>query len=129
MTGWRTMDSAPKDGTRIIGSNDDETVYVCAWFFDDPGEGYEDGDWLEYGTDVVRPTRWMPLPEGEERDDKDALLDDYEKRIARLEQSLTAARARIARLESIAPTAQTWSWDSSTLASRLDERTRGSSAR
>ncbi len=59
--GWQTMDSAPKDGTAIIGSNDDETAYICAWVADD-AEG--NGDWLAYGSDVVNPRRWIPVPSG-----------------------------------------------------------------
>ncbi|TIM14502.1 MAG: hypothetical protein E5Y67_12550 [Mesorhizobium sp.] len=56
--GWHTMDSAPKDGTRIIGSADEESVFACQWFADEDGDGY----WLAYGSDVVNPKRWMSMP-------------------------------------------------------------------
>lgn len=59
VAGWQAMDSAPKDGTPIIGSNDDETAYICAWV---PDDDQGNGCWLEYGSDVVNPSRWMPLP-------------------------------------------------------------------
>jgi len=57
---WQDIATAPKDGTKIIGGTDDqETAFVCAW---DAHDGFNDGDWLEYGSDVVKPTKWIPLP-------------------------------------------------------------------
>lgn len=57
---WRSMDSAPKDGTEVIG-------YV--------GPAYEGGslilsyykwngspEWRDWDQDVWKPTHWMPLP-------------------------------------------------------------------
>ena len=66
--GWRTIDSAPKDGTDVL---------LCVWQEDGYGEidvgswGFiEKSDW--YGSDVIgwlsnygrieEPTHWMPLP-------------------------------------------------------------------
>lgn len=57
---WRDIGTAPKDGTRIIGgTNDEEDAFVCAW---DAHDGFGDGDWLAYGSDVVRPTKWIQMP-------------------------------------------------------------------
>jgi hypothetical protein len=58
---WQDIKTAPKNGTKIIGGteDDDETVFVCAW---DAHDGFNDGDWLQYGSDVVRPTKWIPMP-------------------------------------------------------------------
>lgn len=57
---WREIGTAPKDGTRIIGgTNDEEDAFVCAW---DAHDGFGGGDWLAYGSDVVMPTKWIPMP-------------------------------------------------------------------
>lgn len=51
--GWRAMDSAPKDGTRVIVS-DGLGVYGGAWWH----ERLE--VWLD--CDRCSPTHWRPLP-------------------------------------------------------------------
>lgn len=54
--GWRSMESAPKDGTRILG------------FFPNLENGFHDTAWIERlntwaSRDYpVQPTLWMPLP-------------------------------------------------------------------
>ena len=69
MDNWRTMDTAPQDGTRIlayVSSKPDEANVVEVWWepdycFDDYGVsvGAWDDDWdLSH-----RPKAWMPRPE------------------------------------------------------------------
>ncbi len=88
MEGWRTMDSAPKDGTHILavltreGIHDMDDVWRPAfseireiwyrpyvqfgmqlpWHAGDPFDGY-DGMGNEHMGEAV-PTRWMPIPRG-----------------------------------------------------------------
>jgi hypothetical protein len=65
MTGWQDIETAPKDGTRILlGSPGNEPVIGC-WVSDSFAHGDEASD-LPYGrlTDPRWvPTHWMPLPE------------------------------------------------------------------
>jgi hypothetical protein len=58
--GWQPIATAPKDGAQIIGRTTHEQVFACNWFWDDEEE--TEGDWLEYGTDVVRPKEWLAMP-------------------------------------------------------------------
>jgi len=52
--GWRTMDSAPKDGTRILVL-DSGTIEIASYDFN---------HWWVSGSDsdTAVPTHWMPLP-------------------------------------------------------------------
>ena len=60
--GWRDIESAPKDGTTLIGF-DASREY-------EPEEGlgavefmrFLDGSWLDPCTHTMKPTHWMPLP-------------------------------------------------------------------
>jgi hypothetical protein len=64
---WRPIETAPKDGTRIIlyqpgGDGDDpsRTTDIGAW------GRWEGASWcwvMTAGDGWVRPTHWMPLPE------------------------------------------------------------------
>lgn len=75
---WQPIETAPKDGTEIIGFRPDQGVFVFRWAWmeefvpkdqnGDPTEDYDDAfacwwhdrwDWLE---GELRPTHWMPLP-------------------------------------------------------------------
>ena len=57
---WKPIDTAPKDGTCILGYADDETTVVYwfhvgrNWELSVSGAYCDDGEWT--------PTHWMPLP-------------------------------------------------------------------
>ena len=55
---WRTIDSAPKDGTAIIlyGAKGRYKVLVAKWDANWKAWQSEPGKWTAY------PTHWMPLP-------------------------------------------------------------------
>lgn len=57
--GWRTMDSAPKDGTEIIVGGKGY-AYGAMWLNDDWFVMDSDGSVTEL---VEPPTHWQPLPE------------------------------------------------------------------
>jgi hypothetical protein len=61
---WKTIESAPRDGTDILAW-DGETLTVVCW-----DESLKATDapscWALYNrfaTDAVEPTHWMPLPD------------------------------------------------------------------
>lgn len=61
--GWLPIESAPKDGTRILALWSDECAASAIWHNHDQG-----GNWY---TDIgfsklIEPTHWMPLPETKE---------------------------------------------------------------
>lgn len=63
MSEWRTIESAPKDGTVFLGYRDGR-YRECyrvereeeTWFFGGTIGAHKNAPWL-------RPTHWMPLPE------------------------------------------------------------------
>ena len=67
---WRTIDSAPRDGTCVLLSCGTEDPFLSCglWFSyerDAPrSDGYQWEGWVEpYDhTDLTDPTHWMPLP-------------------------------------------------------------------
>ena len=73
---WQTIDSAPKDGTRILawdGKTQEViwwgTVRINARDFENPDAMEDFTDWFwggfddeYYCYDVFEPTHWMPLP-------------------------------------------------------------------
>lgn len=55
---WQPIETAPKDGTRVLVVEEGE--YHVAWFVDAPGAG-----WVHAADDyniVMEPTHWQPLP-------------------------------------------------------------------
>lgn len=71
MSDWRTIDSAPRDGTWIIAFNS-QGVFPCAWCeepdYDDyrgwsaAGSGYGGALYSLHNGVFDNPTHWMPLP-------------------------------------------------------------------
>lgn len=60
---WKSIESAPRDGTRILYGNRFDEIGHCRW-----AEGYREGDepcwWDTERDDEVVPTHWMDaLPE------------------------------------------------------------------
>jgi hypothetical protein len=55
---WRTIDSAPKDGTRVLV--DTVLGVFIAWWDDDY---WEDAVRTFNGGPPLKPLHWMPLPE------------------------------------------------------------------
>jgi len=57
--GWRTITTAPKDGTNILYRNQFREIGFCHW-----NEGYDDEDqpcwWDNERDDEVVPTVWLP---------------------------------------------------------------------
>jgi hypothetical protein len=64
MSDWQPIDSAPKDGTEILGHNDG--VYaIVSWQTHRTMTGIY-GNWADragYLESYERPTHWQPLPE------------------------------------------------------------------
>lgn len=72
MSEWKTIESAPKDGTIILlyENNKDGMELGCCgvgvgfWMYQDPWKGEE--YWADaYSMDLLmdNPTHWMPLPQ------------------------------------------------------------------
>ena len=64
MSAWQPIETAPKDGTRILAYGLERKRYwivdVVRWH--QPGNPVHDGFWI--GTHyTIKPTHWMPLPE------------------------------------------------------------------
>ena len=66
---WQPIETAPKDGTKILVNGKFNSV--IAWFGADPNNGNEEEEWLSgdgddfscgYYYTPVDPTHWMPLP-------------------------------------------------------------------
>jgi Protein of unknown function (DUF551) len=66
MTEWQPIETAPKDGTRILaygrcGFDDISGIATVAWIYEkwvcDPNEA------TEYDYEECQVTHWMPLPE------------------------------------------------------------------
>ena len=67
MTKWQLIETAPKDGTKILIYEDlgwEKLIYVVRWV--DAWVNPSIGAWLEAdgeGHATYDPTHWMPLPE------------------------------------------------------------------
>jgi hypothetical protein len=68
MSEWKTIDSAPKDGTWMLGYYPNDRV-AKVWTVMCEKEGdyetwYGDHHSITHGTEKEAPTHWMLLPEG-----------------------------------------------------------------
>ncbi|CAN7173600.1 hypothetical protein [Brevundimonas sp. LjRoot202] len=55
--GWRPIETAPRDGSKVIGQAASGDVYRMWW------HEFEEGcDWQDDADSEVRPLHWMPLP-------------------------------------------------------------------
>lgn len=54
---WRAIDSAPKDGTRVLVASHDFIVTAEFWVYEGTGLWRDDN-----GESLPQPTHWMPLP-------------------------------------------------------------------
>lgn len=74
VTGWRSMESAPKDGTQILLWDERRKLAISGFYHRDPGQnnpnGYEppweawlsDDDLVMWDDDQADITKWMPIP-------------------------------------------------------------------
>ncbi len=60
ISGWRPIETAPKDFTRILTIDGEQWVSIARWHVDDGNAG-EEGWWTD-GEAPIEPLRWMPLP-------------------------------------------------------------------
>lgn len=61
MSEWQPIETAPKDGTKVILCEADQPSDVCmGWFME--GEWRDYGDLGCNGMCNYEPTHWMPLP-------------------------------------------------------------------
>lgn len=68
MTTWQPIETAPKDGSRILVYGE-ETMLAVVWgpYYDfKPVQGSEKMGWTIWDADVggeaIHPTHWQPLP-------------------------------------------------------------------
>lgn len=58
MSDWQPIESAPKDGTFILGYPENGDMRLCRWVNRPTGQSY----WLTTGSTISRPTHWQPKP-------------------------------------------------------------------
>lgn len=61
---WQPIETAPKDGTRILIYHEQEGVHLVCWeqvSEKDRSYGWQDG-WFDIGTFPYTASHWMPLP-------------------------------------------------------------------
>lgn len=70
MAGWRPIETAPKDGTRVLVYQEDEasdmTPQIAWWITWHGEEGWHicwDNEPLQNNSAFAPPTHWAPLPE------------------------------------------------------------------
>lgn len=69
-TGWRSMNSAPTDGTRVllrcqlkaINGEAYQSVHIGQWTTSDRYWGVEDCDWFDDAGYYFVPNGWLSLP-------------------------------------------------------------------
>lgn len=54
---WRSIESGPKDGSRVLVVNDGQVM--IGWFDNEYKDAWQKDP---IGTTIIHPTHWMPLP-------------------------------------------------------------------
>jgi hypothetical protein len=54
-SGWRLIETAPKDDTPVLIYTTNGSIWVATWAYDD--------QWQPEGMPTMDTTHWMPLPE------------------------------------------------------------------
>lgn len=55
---WQDIDTAPKDGTKVLGFDSGIQEFLVVWYEDNGWTGVmDDQRWMFF------PTHWLPIPE------------------------------------------------------------------
>ena len=63
---WLTIDSAPKDGSRVLLAKHGEVLGVGDYWTPEPEQRLEGATptfFVNSGTEPCEPSHWMPIPE------------------------------------------------------------------
>lgn len=64
MSEWKPIETAPKDGTRVLLGRADEGWTTVGSFDDERDEWWESNtNWDDFNGAPIYPTHWQPLPE------------------------------------------------------------------
>jgi len=70
---WQTIDTAPKDGTKVLLFTRWEGDWVCEEAFEEAQIGFWQESELEWDTDLIgTATHWQPIPKPPEHQSSDA---------------------------------------------------------
>ena len=82
--GWQPIESAPKDGTQVLGfceyAAEDRKIWIALWIDDDaePDGGFwRDASHQDSMTSDAEPTHWHPLPAPPSSIEVDAPPEDH----------------------------------------------------
>ena len=100
MSAWPSMDSAPRDGTRILAETIAGTIVICHW---PEGASVADEGWYTDNGRPVSVTRWQHLPDLSKATDQTPLpydlKDDHRPdRLSRSEKRGYAATQMMAAM-------------------------------
>ena len=66
MTDWQPIETAPKDGSKIILYRDSDVFALCSWGGEEISENGAFWIWWvpepEWIAEIKNPTHWIPLP-------------------------------------------------------------------
>jgi hypothetical protein len=63
MSEWKTIESAPKDGTWFLAWENDTIPKVITVYWRKHSRNKNGGWWTSFNMWKAQPTHWMPLPE------------------------------------------------------------------